>query len=156
MQPLPPWDELKRGVGCPLCGENRPSNFHWFVRTLRMATLYLTQEQAYRGSSALIVDARHVSHISELTADEWSLVAQDLRDSERAVLRAFAPDHINIECLGNTVPHLHWIILPRYKTDGRWGQPIWTTSRSEMRQEYLAESEYVICVRRLQDALEAP
>jgi hypothetical protein len=32
---------------------------------------------------------------------------------------------MNYELLGNTDPHLHWHIVPRYKTDPRWGQPIW-------------------------------
>jgi diadenosine tetraphosphate (Ap4A) HIT family hydrolase len=155
MQPLPPWDELKRGAGCPLCSGRRSTDFHWFVRALRLSSLYLTREQAYRGSCALILDGRHANYISELTPDEWSQVAQDLRDSEHAILRVFASDHINIECLGNTVPHLHWALLPRYKNDGRWGQPIWTTVRSDMKQEFLAEDEYAGYARRLREALDA-
>jgi diadenosine tetraphosphate (Ap4A) HIT family hydrolase len=38
-----------------------------------------------------------------------------------------------VERLGNTVPHLHWGLIPRYKNDRRWGHPIWTTERSEMK-----------------------
>jgi diadenosine tetraphosphate (Ap4A) HIT family hydrolase len=154
MQPLPPWDELKRGLGCPICTGNRKTDFHWFVRTLRLSSLYLTRGQTYRGSSVLIVDGRHVNYISELTPDEWSLVAQDLRDAERSVLCVFAPDHMNIECLGNTVPHLHWGLWPRYKNDGRWGQSIWRTTRSEMRQDFLTDSECTSYVRQLQQALD--
>ena len=52
--------------------------------------------------------------------------------AERYVTRAFQPDHVNLECLGNTVPHLHVAIIPRYRSDPRWGHPIWTTSRAEM------------------------
>jgi diadenosine tetraphosphate (Ap4A) HIT family hydrolase len=156
MQPLPPWDELKRGVGCPLCAEPRRSEFRWFVRSLRLSSLYLSKGQTYRGSCELILDGRHVNYISELTLDEWSLVAQDLRDSERSLRRVFVPDHINIERLGNTVPHLHWGLFPRYRNDGRWGQPIWTTTRSEMKQEFLADDEYASYVRQLQQVLDAP
>ena len=42
------------------------------------------------------------------------------------------PDHINVECLGNTVPHLH-IALIRALFRPRWGRPVWTTSRDERR-----------------------
>lgn len=155
MPPLSPWEDLRRGIGCPLCLERRKADFHWFVRTLRRSSLFLTRGQAYRGSCVLIVDGRHVNHISELTAEEWLFVAQDLRDSERAVLQVFAPDHMNIESLGNTVPHLHWGLVPRYKSDGRWGHPVWTTTRSEMKQDFLADSEYASYVRQLQEALDA-
>jgi diadenosine tetraphosphate (Ap4A) HIT family hydrolase len=33
------------------------------------------------------------------------------------------PDHMNVESLGNVMPHLHWHIFPRCKNDGRWGAP---------------------------------
>ena len=42
------------------------------------------------------------------------------------------PDHVNVESLGNVVPHLHWHIIPRYVGDARWGMPIWTTRSSAM------------------------
>lgn len=155
MQALPLWDELRLGVGCPLCAGHQDTALRRFVRTLRMSSLYLTRRQTYRGSCALIVEGRHVNSISELTPDEWLQVAQDLRDSERAILRVFMPDHINIECLGNTVPHLNWGLIPRYKNDGRWGQPIWTTARSEMKQEFLPDSAYAHYVRKLHEALDA-
>ncbi len=32
---------------------------------------------------------------------------------------------MNYELLGNTNPSLHWHVIPRYKDDPRWGQPIW-------------------------------
>lgn len=155
-QTLPSWDELRRGIGCPLCLRHRTIDERLLVRKLRLCTLYLTEGQIYRGSCALIVDVRHVSYISELTSEEWALIAQDLRDSERAVLHAFSPDHMNVESLGNTVPHMHWGLHPRYKGDGRWGQPIWTTHRSEIKWEPLSDSKCASYVRRLNEALDAP
>jgi diadenosine tetraphosphate (Ap4A) HIT family hydrolase len=91
MQPLPSWDEMRRGVGCPLCLGRRDVDFHPFVRTLGLSSLYLTKGQTYRGSCTLIVDARHVNYLNELSQDEWGQVAQDLRDSERAVLVHLLP-----------------------------------------------------------------
>ena len=42
-----------------------------------------------------------------------------------AIVAVCKPDHMNVESLGNVMPHLHWHVIPRYKRDGRWGQPIW-------------------------------
>ncbi len=49
---------------------------------------------------------------------------------------------MNYTSLGNVVPHLHWHIVPRYRQDPRWGGPIYTTTREEMRETSLPEPEY--------------
>jgi len=51
------------------------------------------------------------------------------------------PDHVNVESLGNVVPHLHWHVIPRYLDDARWGMPIWTTPLSAMPDHRLGETE---------------
>jgi diadenosine tetraphosphate (Ap4A) HIT family hydrolase len=59
--------------------------------------------------------------------DSWADLRSmsDLHRSARALRTALQPDHLNFECLGNTNPHLHWHVVPRYRSDPRWGQPIW-------------------------------
>ena len=44
---------------------------------------------------------------------EWS----DPWVAESVVSRAFQPDHLNLECLGNTVPRLHVGIILRYRIE---------------------------------------
>ena len=45
------------------------------------------------------------------------------------------------ECLGNTVPHLHIAVIPRYRSDPRWGRPVWTTSRDELPKTLADDAE---------------
>jgi diadenosine tetraphosphate (Ap4A) HIT family hydrolase len=66
----------------------------------------------------------------------------DLNLAQAAVERVTQPDHINVAALGNQVPHLHWHIIPRYKTDDRWGGPVWTTTEEEMKTVSLSNSDY--------------
>ena len=42
-----------------------------------------------------------------------------------AMFTAFAPRKLNYEALGNSVPHLHWWLTPRYDNDARPRGPIW-------------------------------
>jgi diadenosine tetraphosphate (Ap4A) HIT family hydrolase len=51
------------------------------------------------------------------------------------------------------VPHLHWHIIPRYKDDGRFGGPIWMTTREEMTRTRLEEPEYERLVETIVAAL---
>jgi diadenosine tetraphosphate (Ap4A) HIT family hydrolase len=56
-------------------------------------------------------------------------------------MRTVQPDHVNLESLGNVVPHLHWHIVPRYRSDPRWGAPIWLTSLADMVEVRLQPAE---------------
>ena len=48
-----------------------------------------------------------------------------MSDVAQAMFRAFSPRKLNYEALGNTVPHLHWWLTPRYVDDSRPRAPIW-------------------------------
>ncbi len=128
---LPPWEDLARGINCPYDGP-LPATTEYFDLVAKLSiSLCLTKNQAYRGSCTLIFDARHATRIDQLSAAEWESFAADLYCAEAAIVRALRPDHINLALLGNTIPHLHWGMIPRYRSDPRWGASIWMTSRSE-------------------------
>lgn len=139
---LPSWIDLRSGHGCPLCAP-RPAvdEYRYFVSKLSVSTLYLTRDQSYRGTCAVVYDPAHVTRPSELSEVDWRQFASDTWLAERAVTDAFRPDHINLECLGNTVPHLHIAVIPRYRSDPRWGHPVWTTSRDELPKTLADDAE---------------
>jgi diadenosine tetraphosphate (Ap4A) HIT family hydrolase len=86
-------------------------------------------------------DAAHATRPSELELQAWRELCSDVWLVERAVTRVFQPDHVNLETLGNTVPHLHTAIIPRYRSDPRWGHPIWMTQRQDMPQVPISDLE---------------
>jgi diadenosine tetraphosphate (Ap4A) HIT family hydrolase len=82
---------------------------------------------------------------------------EDLRTSASAIYQTVKPDHMNYELLGNSNPHLHWHIIPRYKTDPRWGQPIWEDyPRNEfnINRHVIPDDEIVSLVRAIQQHLD--
>ena len=147
------FDQFLKGDGCPLCAPRPDSNEHWdLVAKLSVSSLYLSASQTYRGQCQLIFDTRHASRPDQLSSDEWAAFSTDLHKAQGAVMRTVQPDHVNLESLGNVVPHLHWHILPRYRTDPRWGSPIWLTSLGDMLEVRLSREERTVLIDALRNS----
>lgn len=70
----------------------------------------------------LIMPKRHVSSYFELTDDEVLALMQLLRRAKQAIDAEFKPDDYNIginngPLAGQTVPHVHIHVMPRYRGD---------------------------------------
>ena len=149
------WQELTGGARCPMDAPRPASNEFWdLVAALSVSSLYLSKNQTYRGHCSLIFDPRHAARPDQLTAPEWAAFCADLYTAQRAVVSVTQPDHINVESLGNVVPHLHWHIIPRYVDDARWGMPIWTTPLSAMLDTRLEEGDRATLLRQLREELD--
>jgi diadenosine tetraphosphate (Ap4A) HIT family hydrolase len=150
------WEQRRAGVGCPLCAPRPDVNeFVLLIRKLTVSSLYLARDQTYRGQCMLVYDLHHANRLDELELGQWQALARDIWLAGRAVALEFGPRHMNVESLGNEVPHLHWHLIPRYTDDGRWGGPIWTTQRSDMPSLHLTEREYLDRVRAVADRIGA-
>jgi diadenosine tetraphosphate (Ap4A) HIT family hydrolase len=148
------WQARAGGAGCEMDAPRPASNEHAdLVAPLSVSSLYLAKNQTYRGQCALIFDLRHAARPDQLTPDEWSAFCADLYRAQGAVVSVTRPDHVNIESLGNVVPHLHWHIIPRYVGDPRWGMPIWTTPLSAMPDTRLNPADVEDLLRQLRAAL---
>lgn len=89
---------------------------------------------------------RHSTSLESLSDEEYRSFFLNLRVASRAIREAMQPDHMNYELLGNSNPHLHWHIVPRYKTDPRWGQPIWEgwpRGEFNVNRHALSDVEYI-------------
>ena|SRR3990172_3945498 len=128
-----------------------------WIAELSISTLFLHREQRFRGYCILSFSAWNATSLEALSAEEYQLFFQDLRIGSKAIRSAFNPDHMNYEILGNSNPHLHWHIIPRYKTDPRWGQPIWEQwprNEFKLNRHTLEEQEYSLLVDQIRTELE--
>ena len=120
------WDTLAAGNACPFDAPRADDTPHWnLVARLTASSWYLPHNQTYRGHGVLVFDPHHATRLDQLSSNEWQAYAADLHRVAHAIVSVCRPDHMNIESLGNLMPHLHWHVVPRYRNDGRWGQPIW-------------------------------
>ena len=154
--PLKTWDELAAGIRCPFDAPRPDTGEHWDkINSLSVSTLYLHKIQTYRGYCLLIYDGGHATQLGQLGEQEAAAFMSDLRRAARALSSVVRPHHLNVEMLGNVIPHLHWHLIPRYKGDPRWGQPIWTTSENEMLQVFLRNDDRIALLEDLRSALAA-
>lgn len=148
------WQLLVDGIGCQLDAPRSVSNDSWdLVAALSVSSLYLATNQTYRGHCTLVFDLRHAARPDQLPPDEWSAFCADLYLAQQTIVAATHPDHINVESLGNVVPHLHWHIIPRYVGDPRWGMPIWTTPLSSMPVTRLEADDHAALLAQLRGML---
>lgn len=75
------------------------------------------------GYSVVIWRGRHVSDPTELNKDEASAYFDEVLRVGRAVEQHYHPIKMNFEMLGNSLPHLHTHVVPRYLDDGEPGHP---------------------------------
>lgn len=94
------------------------------VAELPASVALLGHDQFYRGYT-VVVARTHATELYRLAEAECAQYLRDMVRVAAAIARAFAPRKLNYECLGNTVPHLHWHLLPRYADDPNPTRPIW-------------------------------
>ena len=117
--------ELRRGEGCPLCAEGRPDETLRGVRVLagEVADAYLQRAAIQRGYTIVVWRGRHVAEPTELDADEAAAFWLELLRVGRGLEEHFQPVKLNYDVLGNSLPHLHAHVIPRYSDDPRPGWP---------------------------------
>lgn len=142
----------------PLFTHPRSNNDVLWIATLRISTLLLFRDQRFRGYCILSFDPWPATSLDALSEAEYGAFFMDLRRVSGALRAALQPDHMNYELLGNSNPHLHWHVVPRYRDDPRWGRPIWEEyPRGEFthNRHTLADTEYVRLVTLIRAHLSA-
>jgi len=89
----------------------------------RNADAYLMRAAIQRGYTVVIWCGRHVAEPTELAPEEAAAYGAEVLEVARAIERHFMPVKTNYNVLGNSVPHLHTHIIPRYADDPRPGWP---------------------------------
>ena len=114
------WAKWVRGEDCPLC---RGGSRNAAIAELEVSRLVMGEDAPVRGY-AWLPFRRHVVEIHELTGPEGDAFMRDIRRVSRALAAATGAVKVNYEIHGNTVPHLHVHIFPRYVGDPFEGRPI--------------------------------
>jgi diadenosine tetraphosphate (Ap4A) HIT family hydrolase len=101
------------------------------VSTTKLRIVAVAGEDAlrYRGFCRVIWND-HVKEMSDLAMEDRALLMNAVFCVESALRLSLNPDKINLACLGNMTPHLHWHVIPRFKSDPTFPKPIWAATNN--------------------------
>jgi diadenosine tetraphosphate (Ap4A) HIT family hydrolase len=84
----------------------------------------LVDDADYPGFCRVIWNA-HVKEMTDLPADGQQHCMRVVLAVESALRKVLKPHKINLASFGNMTPHLHWHVIPRFKHDAHFPNPIW-------------------------------
>ncbi|MEZ5738454.1 MAG: HIT family protein [Burkholderiaceae bacterium] len=109
---------------CELCREPGGA----LVVQLRDCRIILPDEPDTPGFTRVVLQA-HVREMTDLPRADRLALMEIVFGVEQVMRDTLAPDKVNLASLGNQVDHLHWHVIPRYRTDARFPAPVWAAAQ---------------------------
>jgi diadenosine tetraphosphate (Ap4A) HIT family hydrolase len=133
---------------CPMCSKwkDEPG---LRIAELEMCYVLLNRDQFFTGYT-FVVTKKHVTELFHLEKKERQMVIEEVNGVAAALYNLYGADKINYELLGNMSPHMHWHIIPRFRSDALWPRPVWSEQHPE---RDLTESEYAARTAHIRDHL---
>ena len=108
-----------------MCEQGRPEVTPFGERIFagEVSDAYLQRRDVQRGYTVIVWRGRHVAEPTELSDEEAAAYWLEVLRVGRAIERVLRPVKLNYDTLGNSMPHLHTHVVPRYSDDPRPGWP---------------------------------
>lgn len=87
-------------------------------------------EPDYPGFCRVILK-RHAREMSDLAPDERDRLMAVVFAVEEAVRATMQAEKMNLASLGNMTPHVHWHVIPRFRDDRHFPNPVWAEPARE-------------------------
>lgn len=108
---------------CFYCTKSEPLNTLMIeICKLQVSTVYLMRDQTHKGRCVVKFND-HKQELFELTEEEKKQYMDDIANVAKALKELFSPDKINYASYGDTVTHMHFHVVPKYKDGVEWGSP---------------------------------
>lgn len=114
------------GADCVLCREDG-GEVLWRDEHLRIVAV---DDADYPGFVRVIWNA-HVREMTDLSGPDRRRCLDVVLRVEQVLRDRFSPDKINLAQFGNVVPHVHWHVIPRWRDDPHFPNPVWGVKQRE-------------------------
>ncbi len=113
-----------KATACVLC-EVKNETVLW--RDAQCRVIFV-DDPDYAGFCRVVWQA-HVKEMTDLTKAEREHFMTVVFGVEKTLRELMHPDKMNLASLGNQVAHLHWHVIPRFRDDAHFPDPIWAARR---------------------------
>ena len=128
-------EEMKN---CSYCSEGELLDaFGIKIGELPMSKVILFKEQSHHGR-VIVACKKHVDDITALSREDRIQFLEDVNHTAEILHELFHPDKINFGAYGDTMHHLHFHLVPKYKDGFEWGGVF----AMNPGRERLSDSEY--------------
>jgi diadenosine tetraphosphate (Ap4A) HIT family hydrolase len=119
------WADRVSGKTCEMCESPRVDEDAYGIRihTTASTDAVLQRAAIQPGYTLVIWRGRHLVEPFELTETEAASYWRAVLTVAKALAAFYRPLKMNYQTLGNTVPHLHTHLLPRFVEDPAPGRP---------------------------------
>ena len=139
-----------KDCNCGYCVGGEPlAKFGIKICDLSVSQLILFKEQSHPGR-VIVAYKDHVSEMVNISDSDRNAYFADVNKAANALHKAFSPDKINYGAYGDGGCHLHFHLVPKYKSDEfEWGTPF----AMNPGRKYLTEAEYAEMIQKIKDNL---
>ena len=114
------------------------------IEDLKVSQLFLFKEQSYTGRCNVVYN-NHAVEFYELSDDQRNLFMEDVATVAKAIAKAFNPTKINYGAYSDTLSHLHFHIVPKYKEGYGFGGVF----EMNPQKTYLSDTEYESVIEKI-------
>ena len=139
-------------MGCFYCDAHHEGREAIMLRVgeMKAGALYLFKDQSHRGRCVLALK-NHRRELCECPPEELADFADDLSRASGAVKELWGCTKLNLASFGDTNPHLHFHIVPKYEGGFEFGGSFQITNPQP---EILPAGEYERMIAALKEKLD--
>ena len=138
-------------MGCFYCDEHHEAREAIMMKVgdMTAGTLYLFKDQAHKGRCVLALGS-HKKELFECDEQERNAIMADVAAATKAIKKLWGCTKMNIGSFGDTNPHLHFHLVPKYEGGFEFGGNFQITNPEPV---YLKDEEYQDMIRALREKL---
>ena len=120
---LEEWEELHKKENCPICNDDAPPDNDIIIAEFKNSWLLASPDVCLKGTCCMGLRS-HAVEIFDIPDSELLEFMKEVKVVSKALKEVTNAKKINYEIHGNTIPHLHMHLFPRYVDDPFPGGPI--------------------------------
>lgn len=135
---------------CPFCNNEPVWSDHVLIKELEHSSVHASiKAQGLLWGKCVVLSKKHFIELDELPPQDLMAFMTEVQKAVKALKEVSGAVNINLEIHGNTIPHLHIHLFPRYLDDAYAGKAIDYSKTEPSPYESKAEFDYFVEQMRL-------